>query len=239
VQNTLSAAVLATPQLDRLRQRREVSPIGGHAAQAEFYQSLPSVVTTFHLPTRTMAMTDETRELSYAEVAAMPNLPYPVIRICQDSYQSGLLFCKTEIIAKRLMNVPLFQWSLKTIRQKDGKVAYLSNVSGKHLCLEIEELLQRLRDSRHHRYLEKVLSRQVRRANDFSADYKEFIVIATPCKSDVPPGALRLSEMIRRIPQLHAVRSHLRKLPSGNMTTVRSHTRGRGEAAQFKDYIMR
>lgn len=86
------------------------------------------------------------------------------------------------------------------------------------------------------RFEDVPVSRQVRRALGVVPEYREYITIT---KASVNyRNALRLSDLVKRHPQLHAVRAHFRHLQSGRVTKVRAHSRGQGKVLQPKDYIM-
>jgi len=92
--------------------------------------------------------------------------------------------------------------------------------------------------SRQNRFIEESVSRQVRRANKYPANYREYIVIP---KEDVRyASAIHAATIVKRMKELHAVRGHLRtnwKTGQKNIL-VKPHTRGQGEALQAKEYIV-
>ena len=93
-------------------------------------------------------------------------------------------------------------------------------------------LIEALAD-RKNGYIEQAVTRQQRRALGVTNEYREYIVVRRP-----NPGCFTIGAIIRRHPQLHAVRGHLRHYKSGRVAVVRPHMRGHGELAQVKDYAI-
>lgn len=96
--------------------------------------------------------------------------------------------------------------------------------------------LLRFLEDRRNRYIENPVTRQVRRAEGLSPDYKEYIVMRKPSAKEAKT-MLRLGEVFRRSPKLHVVRGHLRHLRSGRVAVIPPHARGVGTMLQVKDYV--
>jgi hypothetical protein len=219
----------------------------------ERYESiLPRVVTSFHMePTRS----SETTEIEdYGPVAggfapsipfehvrtALESIPFPCIRIVrtvlfiEDDRENRI---DTEVIC--FGDGEKFGWCARDRDPASGKVYY----SPTGLLPDVDEgipasyidLIGALSNNSA-RYIEKPVSRQVRRASGFADGYREYIVIDKPTKEQ-RATAMRLSAVMRRHPRLHAVRGHLRHYKTGLTTFVKPHARGKGDMLQVKTYV--
>ncbi|GAC1607122.1 MAG: hypothetical protein NVS3B3_09310 [Aquirhabdus sp.] len=115
--------------------------------------------------------------------------------------------------------------------------------------MELVFRLVRLLKERRLRYVEREVSRQVRRAEGLAPEHKGYIIIRPD--QPVAPNSIVLSkrDILRRVSKLHAVRAtyrneHLRQYKDGKIVVVsgakvREHVRGSGTHLQPKDYIIK
>lgn len=218
-----------------------------------FEAFLPCVVATFILPQRDYGENQDQHEAidNNAMLAAVNAAPFPCVRIRRriTSEVSGHCECvDTDVIVAREGD-DRWLWAAKDTQLAPKlRVLYTPNTTdiGRTALTggcpaSLPDLITFL-DDRRNRYIEQPVSRQVRRAEGVSPDYKEFIVIRKPPAS-LAKGMLRLGEVFRRSPKLHAVRGHLRHYRADRYTNARGKVqfiepfaRGAGDMLQVKDY---
>jgi hypothetical protein len=211
---------------------------------SEYDDLLRKAVTAFHLPAiETVGLKHffdiAPKDHSIEEIHR--RLPFDGIHIVQPVLKyyndEGFEFvCTVYVVVGRSAQNAVYYAAKYVLRQIDGDYRETSFDESKKIGTSgvIWRLLS-LIDDRQSRYVEQRVSRPVRRAMGVNPNYREYIIVK---KRSAKPGALRLSEIVRRHPQLHAVRGHLRHLKNGAVALVRPHARGKGKALQVKDYVI-
>jgi hypothetical protein len=213
-----------------------------NAHREKVYRHLmPRVITAFHIP---LTPIDKVRVTEKEWADLLRTLPFPCIKIVTPTQRvdPGESLSKDMIIEiERSGNAVTVTWSNKVRVITDDFISDMYSIPGDHPRAQpvdiVCRLLTLLRDSRN-RYIEKPVSRQVKRAQGIKApDYHEYIIID---RRDIKPedDARPWKDISRRMPYLHAVRAHLRRLECGRLVQVRAHTRGKGTLFQVKDYAV-
>ncbi len=130
------------------------------------------------------------------------------------------------------------------LRYFNRGVKYMPSSRAEAEATDTLELLIRLYivlTDRKHRFVESRVSRQVRKMDSRSANYREFVVIE---RGDARyASALTNRDIIKRLRDAHPVRGHIRTLRAARFTKshafVRPHIRGVGDALQPRDYQVR
>lgn len=244
-------------QLDQINKAKYQKPddVGRHL----FDTLRPHIVTTFYLEPYTASLEEpeliEHSDPAYAKLTEwLYALPFPCMRIVRSLVgpyceAQGWRQLDTDVIITNLVKdngKTTWAWAVKdTVIHLDGtrksnyapnEAVHWHNQRTNNVPASFIDLM-RLLGSRVHRYVERPVSRQIRRAEGFASSYREYIVIRRKDAAEHTGEILTLGQIIRRHPILHAVRGHIRKYRSGLITTVRPHTRGVGELFQVKDYI--
>jgi hypothetical protein len=221
-------------------------PEAGNGKTA-YYEMLPLVMTTFMLPrfeTRGNAITVNTEEL----LAKMPYSAFAVREPFTGFYEDGtqvtgfetaLLVYDSETSSVRITSKIEYD-----DRGNGRRTVYPADVSDQGVSrdnryAEAASIILRLYQAlygRKHRFIDKSVSRQVRRSEARPSGYREYIVIGEDSREYAK--ASRPSEIVRRLRRFHFVRQHPRTYKkTGKTVWVKSHSRGSiGNAAQVKDY---
>ena len=214
-----------------------------------FETMLAKCVTTFYLAPKdnadpdTWNITDPGFDVQNA-LLAIASIPFPCLRIVQTVLTEDVGPVDSEVICYG--DGVKFGWVARDHQQRTGVTAYSpadvercpSLKNG--LPLSYMGLMESLSNNSA-RYIERPVTRQVRRASGFAEGYREYIVIRQPSKEQ-RTTALRLAAIMRRHPRLHAVRGHLRHYrKTGLVVPVAAHARGGNkdtfELLQAKNYI--
>lgn len=219
------------------------------AARQRFERMLPNCVTSFYLPP--VQHVEERQEINPAvdddEVRrvklALASIPFPCLRICQTVLNVNEPPMDTQVICfngaspKHTLGTG-FGWMSRDHQIGTGLTLYtptgIAPEVDNSLPMSYLNLMEILSNNSA-RYIKQPVSRQVRRASGFADGYDEYIVIRKPTKEQ-RKSAMRLSEIMRRHPRLHAVRGHLRHYRTGLVVPVAPHVRGVGDMTQAKDY---
>lgn len=220
------------------------------AERERVYRSISSrVVTAFHVPS--MPADDKLVDYSEEWDNLLSRMPFQCIRIV---YPTGMpdhrgVTVQIDVVVESMPDISSEDDVLASSSFRlhvsgpgpNGQVRsfdtfeFLNDTRKTVWTRQMARLLELLRDSRN-RYIDKPLSRQVKRAMGIKVpNYHEYIIVD---RRDIKPDddAKRWSEIARRHPYLHAVRSHMRMLECGRLIQVRAHTRGKGILFQVKDY---
>lgn len=217
------------------------------AARLRFEQWLPKCVTTFYLPPMNHAEEHTLVNLnSHSDIngqqalLALRNIPFPCLRVCQTVLVEDGPPMDTQVIC--FGDGSKFGWMAR-----DHSATGVTTYSPTGVVPAVDESLpmsyinlMEVLSNNSARYVESPVSRQVRRRNGYADGYREYIVIRKPSKEE-RKSAMRLTEVFRRHPRLHAVRGHLRHYRTGLVVPIAAHARGGKKGAfellQAKNYV--
>ena len=213
--------------------------------ERQYDKMLRNAMATFYLPDY-ITPEDITKRIEKGSFdEEIKSMPFPCIRIVRkesltDEWVGNWMLA--DVVCDRDADGS-FGWTSKdTLLNINGKRATFYSpedipINNKSIPRCYVDLIRSLQD-RKNAYLEKSVSRPQRRTMGVNSDYREYIVVARKDNKN-NSNLLRLSDIFRRHPQLHAVRGHLRHCVSGKVTFVKPHTRGQGELVQPKDYVIK
>jgi hypothetical protein len=215
-------------------------------------------------------LTEEVSPITKSEIFDLiKGMPFPQLRIVRTEDASKIT--KRERLTR--VGGHVLSEVIAHVRQKDlheGELAWVSKdtlvVEGKRSTIYSDIISERvlfregleevvgtipsslvdlllLLQNRKVRYVETPVTRQVRRASGFNNSYREYIVVNVGDVKASEPNALRLRDIAKLHPALHAVRGHLRTYRAdryvnmqGKTQQIAPHVRGTGDVLQVKDY---
>jgi hypothetical protein len=170
------------------------------------------------------------------------------VRAAVDDIKGKSRFVPHHLIGKRVIEESIVEQVDEGYRVSgkqrlpDGRIIWMPENAKDPKGYGNEVMLMNMRfmqymESREHRFIEQVVTRQQRRADQRPAEYRHYIILDR--KSTHYPNAHPMKALLPRLKALHSVRGHLRRLRSGDVIPVRAHTRGKGDLMQVKDYVVR